>query len=320
MRHLILTLIAVQLSTATAAPKYNDAGELVRPDNYREWVWLTSGLGMTYGPAAAMSTSAPLFDNIFVEPEAWRGFRNTGVWPDGTMFVLEIRYSQSHGSINKGGSFQTDVTAIEMAVKDSSKAPEDKWSYYDFHTLGGVSANAAKPLAKSAGCFGCHSTNGAVENTFTQFYPTALAIAQAKGTVRPSFHAWTPSPAHFYHTISTDGWDRSRTALDRAVSEEPDAPVLQEPSLNSLGYQLLGSGHRKEAIEVFRFNLKRYPKSANAADSLADALETTGETQEALTISRKALELLAENTGMPDARRNAVQKAASERITRIERR
>ena len=33
-------------------PRFTSAGELVRPVNYREWVYLSSGLGMTYGPIA----------------------------------------------------------------------------------------------------------------------------------------------------------------------------------------------------------------------------------------------------------------------------
>lgn len=330
MRHLIVSLLSIGTvlaagaapdATTTGKPRYNDSGELIRPQNYREWIWLTSGLAMTYGPAAATGTSVQLFDNVFVQPDAWRSFQKTGLWPDGTMFVLEIRYSQSHGSINRGGHFQTDVSAVEMAVKDTSRSPEDKWDYYDFHTLGGVPAASAKALPKSAGCFACHSTNGAVENTFTQFYPTALEIAQAKGTVKSSFQAWTPSPARVYHNVTTDGWQASRSTLERAAAEEPDAPILKEPVLNLLGYQLLGSNHKQEALDVFRYNAQRYPNSPNAADSLAEVLESTGASStEALALSRRTLELLAKGSTIPEARKQALTKSASERIARLEKR
>ena len=36
---------------APAGPQYAADNTLVRPADYREWVYLTSGLGMTYGPA-----------------------------------------------------------------------------------------------------------------------------------------------------------------------------------------------------------------------------------------------------------------------------
>src|SRR4051794_35914250 len=76
------------------------------PANYREWVFLSSGLGMTYGPLAT-PPAHPAFDNVFVKPEAYQAFLKTGTWPDKTMFVLEVRGSASEGSINKGGHFQS---------------------------------------------------------------------------------------------------------------------------------------------------------------------------------------------------------------------
>ena len=34
-------------------PEYTKDGKLSRPLNYREWIFLSSGLGMTYGPLAS---------------------------------------------------------------------------------------------------------------------------------------------------------------------------------------------------------------------------------------------------------------------------
>jgi len=137
---------------------------------------------MTYGPAA--QPGIPSFDNVFVSREAYKSFLETGRWPDKTMFILEIRAALSKGSINQGGNFQGKVVAIEAAVKDEARFP-DKWGYFQFERA----ANTAKVLPKSASCYACHNTNGAVENTFTQFYPTALEVAMAKGTVRQSYLA-----------------------------------------------------------------------------------------------------------------------------------
>jgi len=39
-------------------------------------------------------------------------------------------------------------------------------------------------LPATADCYACHKEHGAVDTTFTQFYPTAKAIAVAKGTFR----------------------------------------------------------------------------------------------------------------------------------------
>jgi hypothetical protein len=164
-----------------AAPEFTNDGQLKRPTNYREWIYLSSGLGMTYGPAAKANPN-PTFDNVFVEPEAYRAFLATGEWPDKSMFLLEIRRSRTEGSINKGGNFQGDVVATEVSVKDVTRFP-DGWGYFDFPR----DAAAARVLPASAGCNSCHNPNGAVENTFVQFYPTLLEVARAKGTLKPSY-------------------------------------------------------------------------------------------------------------------------------------
>jgi YHS domain-containing protein len=160
-------------------PKFTAEGQLVRPNDYREWVYLSSGLGMTYGPAAeAARDGNPRFDNVFVNPASYRAFMATGKWPDKTIFVLEVRASESKASINNGGRFQGSLAGIEAEVKDEKRFP-GKWAFFGF----GVSTAPARMLPTTAQCYSCHSTNGAVDNTFVQFYPTLLEVARSKGTL-----------------------------------------------------------------------------------------------------------------------------------------
>jgi hypothetical protein len=169
-----------QTPSAADSPRFGADNELARPENYREWIYLSSGIGMSYNaPANAASPANPPFDNVFVTPTAYRSFLQTGTWPEGTMFVLELRASAGEGSINRQGRFQQQVLAIEVEVKDSSRFP-GKWAFYEF----GRSAATAKPLPASAGCYSCHAQNGAVDNTFVQFYPTLIDVARQKGTFR----------------------------------------------------------------------------------------------------------------------------------------
>src|SRR5262249_31585088 len=81
----------------TDEPRYTASGQLVRPDNYREWIYLSSGLGMTYGTVESANAMSPRFDNVFVTPEAYKKFLETGTWPDKTIFALEVRYSSTKG-------------------------------------------------------------------------------------------------------------------------------------------------------------------------------------------------------------------------------
>jgi hypothetical protein len=170
-----------QSALTASGPQFTANNKLVLPKDYREWIFLSSGLGMTYGtPEAAQQQN---FDNVFVHPAAYKGFVQTGHWPDGTIFILEGRAASSKGSINNGGHYQSDVISLAAAVKDRSRASVGEWGYYAF----GTKFDTASVLPKTAACYDCHSKNGAVENTFVQFYPTLLPIARAKGTLKPSY-------------------------------------------------------------------------------------------------------------------------------------
>lgn len=181
MRILALAALAVTCAWSQApqdVPHFTKDNRLVRPARYREWIFLSSGLGMTYGPSDG-TPSRPQFDNVFVNPPAYKAYLETGKWPDKTIFVLEVRDAASKGSINQGGHYQADDFRLSAEVKDSSRF-RDNWEYFTLPAPG----EPGEALPRSAGCFACHSKNGAVENTFVQFYPTLLPIAKAKGTLK----------------------------------------------------------------------------------------------------------------------------------------
>jgi hypothetical protein len=93
------------------------------------------------------------------------------------MFVLEVRSSESKGSINQGGHYQSDVLGIESEVKEAGK-----WTFYAF----GRSGTEGNPFPRTESCYTCHAQNGAVDNTFVQFYPSILPVAREKGTLDTS--------------------------------------------------------------------------------------------------------------------------------------
>ena len=171
-------LFALALA-ASAAPlsddlQYNSSGNMVLPSDYREWVFLSSGLGMTYGPLAANSGEKPRFDNVFASRAAYQSFLRDGKWPDRTVLILEVRSSESKGSINRAGNFQSDLVGVEAEVKDHGQ-----WTFYSFGQ-----GTEGKRFARTQSCYSCHAANGAVDNTFVQFYPALLPVAKAHGTYR----------------------------------------------------------------------------------------------------------------------------------------
>ncbi len=174
-----VTCLMAQSASTTFAPRYTADGQLMLPSDYREWVFLSSGLGMTYQPMNNGGNS-PAFTNVFVNPSAYRSFLSTGTWPNQTMLVLEVRASTTKGSINKAGSYQSGVLGVEGEVKDRAKFPGNGWAFFDFGK-----SSSGKMLARTEDCYSCHLEHGAVDNTFVQFYPVLLEIAKQKRTVKP---------------------------------------------------------------------------------------------------------------------------------------
>lgn len=175
--------------TPATAPTYTADGSLKVPANYREWVYLTSGIDMSYAaqPAGAPPPMHSVFDNVFVNPESYRAFLSTGKWPDRTTFILEIRAAENPVSINKRGHTQSvDVHGLEIHVKDKGQ-----WAFFE----GGTPGAPAKRFEKTASCFTCHEAHGAVDTTFVQFYPTLLPIAQQKKTLSPQYLSEMATPA-----------------------------------------------------------------------------------------------------------------------------
>jgi hypothetical protein len=178
--------VAAQGSAAEGAA-FTSAGELLRPADYRDWVFVTSGLGMTYGPAQPAAGRPPMFDNVFVTRAGYREFLRSGTWPDKTMFILEIRRAETNVSINNGGYSQGEVALLEAAVKDVQRFKSTGgWAYFSFDSRQGLTSSAA-PLPATASCYACHANNTAVDNTFVQFYPDLFAAAKRHGTIKATY-------------------------------------------------------------------------------------------------------------------------------------
>jgi hypothetical protein len=181
----LLALFSVAASSpggapAASGPEYTSDDQLKFPEHYREWVYLTTGFDMSYNPA--MRADHHMFDNVFVNPEAYKVFVETGTWPDKTVLVLEGRMAESNGSINKAGNYQgIDVMATEVHVKDEARFP-GKWAFFGFNE-----PKTAKMIPQAADCYSCHAAHAAVDTTFVQFYPTLLTIAKNKGTLSPAY-------------------------------------------------------------------------------------------------------------------------------------
>lgn len=76
----------------------------------------------------------------------------------------------------------------------------------------------------------------------------------------------------------------------------PEANVVAEARLNTLGYTLMRLNKLPEAIAIFKLNVELYANSWNVYDSLGEAYMANGDKELAITNYKKSLELNPKNS------------------------
>lgn len=101
-----------------------------------------------------------------------------------------------------------------------------------------------------------------------------------------------PAVADSVAVLVTAGDSAGAERLLRSAQQQPVNRYRSlEAEINALGYRLLGSGSASQAVTVFRINTLVYPHSANAFDSLGEALVTTGQRDAGIAAYRQALRI-----------------------------
>jgi len=171
-----LGLLIVPILSAQK-PAFEGKTTLVRPLNYREWVFVGSSRGLSYAQnPPATAPSSEMYHNVYITPEAYREFAKTGKFPEGTMLAMEMASSDTKREPGLQGSYEKDFMGLEVAVKDSGRF-EGGWAYFGFSNgMGSGYKEKAEPFPVSAGCVACHKKNAETDNVFTQFYPVLRAV------------------------------------------------------------------------------------------------------------------------------------------------
>ena len=172
---LLLTLSSGCRSQAETAqseqlPEFTDNGSLKEPEEWQTWVMVGSSTGLSYaapGAAPAAGAAPGLFHNVYLQPWAYREFMKTGVFPEGSMFVLSFFEASQKATPARAGFYEGDrVPGIEIHLKQKG-SDKSGWAFYGFND----SASVGTKLPPSASCYSCHATEAAHDNVFTQFYP-----------------------------------------------------------------------------------------------------------------------------------------------------
>jgi hypothetical protein len=109
-------------TTDGAMPRYDGEGNLLLPDDYKEWRFVGSSLGLSYteGPPGG-----EMFHHTLMEPTAYDHFTRTGEFREGTMFVL-LLHGTGEGEIpQRRGRFaaETDLDGTVRVDLETCRRP-----------------------------------------------------------------------------------------------------------------------------------------------------------------------------------------------------
>jgi dienelactone hydrolase len=112
-----------------------------------------------------------------------------------------------------------------------------------------------------------------------------------------------PSERDFANMVIRHGYESARRELQASLTRSPGVDLIDQPTLNRLGYGLLEQGNATAAVGVFRLNIDAHPKSADAYDSLVDGLLGARDTTAAVAACQQLLAVLdADSTLSADTR------------------
>lgn len=176
-------ILAVGSQPAGAAtpdwgPKWTADGKLKLPRNYHEWIFLGSPLT----PNALNGGNAPFpeYHNVYVQPQAYHAYKQTGEWPEGTIMFKELQLllngdSKDGSSIEVSGRgyFPGALNGVDISVKDSKRFKDTEgWGFFTFGHTAPPYPEVAQEQPVEA-CAGCHIEN-ATNMVFSKFYSPIL--------------------------------------------------------------------------------------------------------------------------------------------------
>jgi len=152
---------------------FNRAGELMRPTDYREWIFV--GAPVTPKDMNDGKPAFPEFHNVYIDPASWAHYKKTGEFRSGTIIVKELTSVGARKSASGNGYFQGEFLGIAATVKDEKRFADkpDNWAYFGFEDKPSAAAQSDEA------CSACHKANAAEDMVFTQHYPVLRAAKAA---------------------------------------------------------------------------------------------------------------------------------------------
>lgn len=173
-----ITIGAISTSSAESnqsyEPKFNAAGEMIRPEGWRDWMFI--GTPLTPNSLNPPEAPFPEFHNVYIDPVSWAHYQKTGEFRDGTVIAKELVLVGATKAVSGNGFFMGEFAGFEISYKSTEHFPDEpgNWAYFSFgHQPEPYNETAAKQPVEA--CASCHSSSAAQDLVFTQYYPVVRA-------------------------------------------------------------------------------------------------------------------------------------------------
>jgi len=156
-----------------------------------------------------------------------------------------------------------------------------------------------------------------LRSVIVDWYLTTLVKTPGQAPAEKSTEPALPSAQILNEIDMSGGAGRVAGKLAEARRSDPKAVIFPEAIVNLMGYEHMQAGDSKYAVEVMKLNVTAFPDSPNAYDSLSDAYLADGQKELARQNAKKAIELLANDTSDPPARRDAIRDNAQMKLKQL---
>jgi len=117
-----------------------------------------------------------------------------------------------------------------------------------------------------------------------------------QGSLLSKYHLCRAGIEEARKLIGSERIQAAETLVTSTLNAAVENKLYTEASINSLGYEFLRQNELVMAVAVFKANVSRYPDSANAYDSLAEAYDAAGRKELAIESYERSLKLDPDNT------------------------
>jgi len=93
------------------------------------------------------------------------------------------------------------------------------------------------------------------------------------------------------HLFQMQKEDSAKSIINKSLDACINQNMIEEWTINALAYRYMAQGYMAMTIALLEFNVKQYPYSANAYDSLGEAHLKNGDKEAAIESYKKSLEL-----------------------------